>query len=219
MTRMTDRRCLLFVGVLVLTGAAVASAQQRQIGLKAGVSLATLEPRADAVAPGSYDVRTGLTGGVYAVFPVHRRLALQIEALFTEKGGTQPLDDPRIIQGTVAERLRFQYLDLPVLARLTGPRIGSASLHAFGGPSFGIRTSASYQTAFAGAGDFGIEYDIASEVRRFDMALSAGLGADIGSRLVIDGRYSWGLRDVVDGSVVSRVRNRGFLITTGMRIF
>jgi hypothetical protein len=215
---MRNRCSLLFAGFSLVAGVAAADPQERQIGLKGGVSVASLAGDAGGVGALPYDPRTGLTGGVFAVFPMHKRLALQVEAILTDKGGTLPVNDPGIIQGAANERLRFQYLDFPVLARITGPRVRSAILHGFAGPMLSVRVSARYQTAFMGAGSYGFEYDIGQDVGRFDLGLTAGAGVDIG-RLVMDARYTRGFTDLFDAAGSAPVRNRGFLMTAGVRIF
>ncbi|HJR60871.1 MAG TPA: porin family protein [Vicinamibacterales bacterium] len=215
---MRHQYSLVLAGFVLIAGA-VPSGQERQIGLKAGVSVASIAGDAGGDAALPYDVRTGLTGGAFAVFPMRRRVALQVEAILTDKGGALPVNDPSIIQGEISERLRFQYLDLPVLARLTGPRVKSATLYGFAGPTLSVRLSARYQTAMTGAGSYGFEYDIGQDVRRFDVGLTAGAGADIGPRLVIDARYTRGFTDLYDVAAGVPLRNRGFLVTAGFRIF
>jgi hypothetical protein len=210
----THRQRLAIVGLVLVLAGGLATAQERQVGVKAGIAVSSLEQ------PGSegYDVRTGLAGGAFAVIPIHKRTAIQAEVLLIEKGGTRGLIDPAIIQGDVSEKLQFQYLDLPILLRVTGPGAGNASLHGFVGPTLSVRTSAKYQTALSGTGTFGFEYNIGEEAKRFDVGLSVGAGADIGRRLVIDARYTHGFMDVLDEDNES-LRNRGFLVTAGFRIF
>ena len=210
---------LLFTGLLVVGEGTVATAQERQIGLKAGASLATLERDRTQTGDEPYGGRTGMTAGPYAVLPVLDRLALQLEMLFTEKGGSLPLRDPSIVSGTITTRLRFHYMDVPALARVRGPRIKTTTLNAFAGPTLSVRLSARQQTVFTGEGAFGFERDLTEDMKRFDLALTVGAGAEIGSRMIMDARYTHGLNDVVADLAGARLSNRAFLITAGVRIF
>jgi hypothetical protein len=88
-----------------------------------------------------------------------------------------------------------------------------------GGPFLGVRLSAHRQSKVAT--DFvnqGIVDDIGEFVKRFDFGVVAGAGVDIGRRLVIDGRYSWGLANVNrDAADPTRIRTRLFSVTGGFR--
>jgi hypothetical protein len=210
---------LVLAGALVLGGSSLAAAQGRQIGLKAGASVATLHPEASQISGEPLEPRAGLTAGAFAVFPLQSRLAIQLEALFTDKGGTQAVPDPTILRGVLLDRLRFHYLDVPVLLRVSGPQAGSARLHGFIGPTLSVRLGAKYESALSASGSWGTEYDIAQDTRRFDAGLTVGGGAEFGPRLVLDARYTLGLADVLEEQLGTPVTNRGFLVTVGVRIF
>lgn len=209
-------RCVLSA-VLVLAGGISAAAQEPRIGLKAGASLASLEREQAQTGDQPYGSRTGITAGPYLVLPLQDRAAFQVEMLFTEKGGSLPLVDPSIVSGTIATRFKFHYMDVPMLARVNGPRVKSAALHAFAGPTLSLRLSAQLQTVFSGVGAFGYERDL-DEMKRLDVGLTVGAGADI-QRMVVDARYTHGLQDVVADLAGARLKNRAFLITAGFRIF
>jgi hypothetical protein len=139
--------------------------------------------------------------------------------MVSNKGGSQRFEDPAVLQGNVAERLRLRYLDVPLLARVAGPRVASASLYGLAGVTLSLRLSAAHQLAVSDLGVFGVETAIDSEARRLDEAITIGAGADIGRRLVVEGRYSHGLAEVFHDDFGLRVKNRGFLLTVGARIF
>ena len=201
-----------------MAGPLSARAQDRQIGLKAGASVATLQREHTQVGDDPFGTRTGLTIGGFALLPVRNRVALQLEALFTEKGASLPLRDPDIIQGSLSTRYDFQYLDLPVLVRVRGPRIRTATLHAFAGPSLGVRLSAKEQLVFETPAAAGFQRDLGDEMKFFDVGFAVGSGVEIG-RAVIDARYTWGFGDVLSDAAGTALSNRGFLITAGVRLF
>ena len=191
----------------------MAQAQQRQFGGKIGPTIATIvEDSADDQDAG-YDRRVSLGGGGFVVLPLGGRTAVQIEALFTPKGG-------KIVQETddVTSTLILDYLEVPLLGRITTFRSPSVSFHVFGGPSAGIRINAKQQVAYSGgAGNSGYTDDISSEVARFDLGLIAGGGVDVGRHGAIDARYFWGLTDVNRNASEGSVRNRGLTILAGLR--
>jgi hypothetical protein len=192
--------------------------ERRQLGVTFGASLASVEREQGALAQDPYSGRAGLTAGLFAHLPVRDRIHLQIETLFTDKGGSVPLVDPSIVSGTATLRYKLHYLDVPVLARVRGPRIRAARLHAFGGPTFSVRLAASRQTAISGQGSFGFEREIDDEVERFDLGVTLGGGVEI-SRAIFNLRYTHGFSEVLEDIYGSRLSNRGVLVTAGVRIF
>lgn len=206
------RVALIGLALFLSCGIAMAQAQQRQFGGKIGPTIATiLEDSADDQDAG-YDRRVSLGGGGFVVLPLGGRTAVQIEALFTPKGG-------KILQDTdVTSTLILDYFEVPLLGRITAFRSSSASFHVFGGPSAGVRINAKQQVAYSGgAGNSGYTDDISSQVARFELGLIAGGGLDVGRHGVIDVRYFWGLTDVNRNASEGKVRNRGLTILAGLR--
>ena len=200
------------LALLLSCGIATAHAQQRQFGGKIGPTIATVVyDSADQTA--GYGRRVSLGGGGFVVLPLGGRVAVQIEALFTPKGG-------KLQQQTdVSSTLILDYFEVPLLARITAIRSPSRSLHVFGGPSAGVRINAKQQLAYSGSViKSGFTDDISSEIERFELGLLAGGGVDVGSHGVIDARYFWGLTNVNrDASDGNGVRNRGLTILVGLR--
>jgi hypothetical protein len=201
-------------GLVLLLSCCIAAvhAQPRQFGGKVGPTIATLLDEVSDENEG-YDHRVSLGGGGFVVLPLSGRTAVQIEALFTPKGG-------KLLQETdVTATLILDYIEVPLLGRVTANRSSSVSFHVFGGPSAGVRINAKQQVAYTGGAiRSGFSDDISSEIARFELGLVAGGGVDVGRYGVIDARYFWGLTDVnrnaTDGN---RVRNRGLTILAGLR--
>jgi hypothetical protein len=215
---MKRRAVVVAAACSIAFGASGVIAQERQIGLTFGASLASVERESGPAGQDPYDGRTGITGGAFIHLPVRGRIHLQVETLFTEKGGSVPLRDPSIISGSVTIRYKFHYMDVPVLARVRGPRLGSAHLHGFAGPTFSVRLAGEQQTVFAGEGAFGFERELGDEMDRFDAGMTAGAGVEIG-RALFEVRYTHGLKAVMTDLDGARLSNRGFLVTAGVRIF
>jgi hypothetical protein len=209
---------LALTGLLLLASSATGLAQDREVGLKVGASVATLDRDETQAGHDPFRRRTGLTAGTFAVVPVRSRLALQLELLFTEKGGSVPLHDPRIIQGSMSTRYKLHYMDLPVLMRIQGPRVRTAATNVFMGPTVSIRLSAKEQTVFELERPAGFERELGSEARRTDVGLTVGGGTQLG-RMLLDARYTWGFADALVEGGGATLTNRGLLITAGFRIF
>jgi hypothetical protein len=197
--------------LVVLLLAAPAAAQQRQFGIKAGpvISAIDVEPE-DA----DYGTRVSGTFGGFFVLPVSETFALQLEALYSAKGGKGTSD---LVQETL--KIKLDYVEFPILARITASRSASRSIFLFGGVAPAIRTSAKseFSTTVNGT-SYGESIDVGQDYDHFDIALVVGGGVDIGPYIVIDGRYSWGLMNVYKNpEVESEVRNRALAFTVGWR--
>ncbi len=173
--------------------------------MKGGTHLASLHVDAGGGEATPLDPRLGLVVGGFMTWPFARRLSLQPEALFTQKGASSEQGD-----GTATQKL--DYVDVPVLLsyRLAG-RPGR-QVSAFGGPAFGIRTRARSSASFGGDT---LEQDVSEQVERTDLAVVGGVAYRRG-RLVLDGRYSWGFTDIDrDGADDVTIRNRGVSFLLG----
>jgi hypothetical protein len=206
------RVALIGLALFLSSGIATAHAQQRQFGGKIGPTIATIVyDSADQNA--GYGRRVSLGGGGFVVLPLGGLVAVQIEALFTPKGGKHQQ------QTDVTSTLILDYFEVPVLGRITAIRSPSRSLYVFGGPSAGFRINAKQQVAYSGGViKSGYTDDISSEIARFELGLIAGGGVDVGSHGVIDARYFWGLTDVNrEASDGNGIRNRGLTVLAGLR--
>ena len=201
------RLCSIVVAV-VLAQATAAAAQSRPVavGVKGGVNFAELKFEAEGESEDS-DARKGFVGGLFIVWPSESRFALQTEALFSKKGA-------QVSEGDDSGTIKFNYFEVPVLARISTARSGRASVHVFAGPSFGFRLSAKTKATFDGQE---MSEDIDDEVEKFDLGLVAGAGLDIG-RFVIDGRYTWGTSNLnKDDTDDVTIKNRVFTLMAGIR--
>lgn len=206
------RVLVIGLALLLSSGVATAAAQQRQFGGKIGPTIATVVSDSPD-QNGVYSRRVSVGGGGFVVLPLNGHFALQIEGLYTPKGG-------KLRSGESAtSTLMLDYVEVPLLGRITAARSPSGSFHVFGGPSAGFRINAKFRVASSGTvGTSGFADDISAAVERFELGMIAGGGLDAGRHLVIDARYFWGLtdvnRDVSDGN---HLRNRAFTILAGLR--
>jgi hypothetical protein len=205
---MLARRCAMVAMVLglLLRGGAPALAQGFEIGVKGGVNIATTKIEGEAGSP-KLDARIGLVAGVFVTLPLTSWLDLQPEALYAMKGARLNLDG-------VKSTLALDYLDVPVLARIIKRGSGRRHYYVAGGPSFGFRLRARSRVDFGTSTE---DIDVADSIERADLGVAFGGGLETGP-LVIDGRYTLGLKDVdKDKSDTVKVTNRAFSLTVGFR--
>jgi hypothetical protein len=200
------RSYVLTLGLL-LAGAGPALAQTTvAVGAKAGVNFANLNFEGDTGGV-EFDNKTGFVGGLFVVAPANGQFALQAEALFSQKGA-------KLEEGGNSATVRLDMLDIPVLARISSAASNGASFHLFGGPSFNFKLSAKQEFEFAGVEE---EEDLDDEVKGFETAFVVGAGVEFG-RLVLDGRYSWGLTDLNNEEEEDvKVKTRVFSFMVGFR--
>lgn len=203
-------RCLVRVpatalGLLLLCATSLA-AQGVSVGVRAGVSLASL--RFEGEASGlTLDSRIGGVGGLFVTFPLVSWLELQPEVLYAMKGAR--LDDSGI-----TSQVWLDYVEVPVLVRYSRPGTGAFRYYLIGGPSFGVRVRARTRTDFGGATE---EIDISDEVERTDLTVIAGGGVEFRA-LVVDARYSLGLSDIdKDKTDAVTASTRAFAFTVGVK--
>jgi hypothetical protein len=205
---------LAFVIVSFLT-VAPATAQQRQVGAKAGAMSASLKYSAPSEDPG-FGHRLFVGGGAFFVQPLKGPLALQLEGLYMPKGA----ETSETLGSTeVTTTLIFDYFEIPALARVSLARSSARNIYVFGGPFSAIRLHAKFRQAAGRPVTSGVTTDISSDVKRFDFGMEGGGGVDVSRHLVVDARYSWGLVDINKGipTAAQGIRNRTFAVLVGFR--
>lgn len=186
----------------------LASAQNVQGGVKAGVNFADLNFREfDGVE--NPDKRTGIVAGGFIVWPVTPVFAVQTEALYSQKGASVSS------QGFAGE-LQLDYFDIPILARFSTSPSPRARVHVYAGPSFNFNLRARTTATFMGETSV---QDFEDEIRTFEAGLVVGAGVEV-ARLLFEGRYAWGLSnvDAEEGTGTDpTVKTRVLSFTAGIR--
>lgn len=158
--------------LILAGGASTGLAQERQIGLKGGVNVASVSFDGDS-ADGYNERRVGFVGGGFAVLPLTSSIAVQVEGLFSQKGA-QFSEDAENLEAT----LELDYLEVPVMLRIAGPTIGNNRLHFFGGPSaafrMGARSKLSVSTSSFAQGSID---NIEDDIEPFDFGIVAAPGS------------------------------------------
>jgi hypothetical protein len=196
------------VAVLLLAAALLvpmsADAQGISVGIKGGALFSSIPKFSDTVDESGIDVgqRVGVAGGAFLTLSLLPGFAIQPEVLFVQKGTKVS------VEGTGFDmRVRLDYIDIPVLARLS-VGAGVARVYVFGGPSFNVNVKAENTT------DSESE-DITDEVEKHEISAVVGLGIEVG-KFLVEGRWMEGLKNVATDSDVD-LKNRTFAIMAGIR--
>ena len=185
----------LVIALLVSAGTATA---QTSFGVKAGLNLANLsiDEAEDTFEP---ENRTGFVAGVFVTIRGGGIFAFQPEVLVSNQGAK--------FSDTVGSgSAKIDYLQVPLLAR-----IGPSNVGIVVGPSIGYRINAKLS-----GGGLTEDEDFSDQIERMDVGLVAGVTGDIG-RLVLDGRYTWGLTNIEKEATADKTRNRVISFTVGLR--
>jgi len=197
----------VLVPVFAASGATAFAQDTVAVGVKGGAAFATLRfENEEEARTSTSDTRPGFIGGLFVVWPADHTFALQTEALFSQKGAK--FEGPNF-----SARTTINYIEAPVLLRISSATSSGVSFHGFSGPSFGFWVSG--ETKSTVQGQEGID-EIDNDFKRFDLGLVVGAGVEFG-RLIVDGRYTWGLLDIDKQIDESTIRNRSFAFMTGVR--
>jgi hypothetical protein len=193
---------LAFTAAL-LACATTSQAQSASVGVKAGVNVAGLSfsSKSDPASPTSL---TGLVVGVFATMPINVVVSFQPEALVSQQGAKFTNGN-----GGGMARIQIDYIQVPLLGRFRLMPLSPIAVLV--GPSLGFAGRAKFMQAGQPDQDF--------RAARFDAGVVAGLALDV-AHLVLDGRYTWGLRNVAPNGISSAseaANNRVASMTVGFK--
>jgi hypothetical protein len=201
-------RAACIAALLTFASAHPLHAQVPGLGVKGGVNLATQKTTGEDAGDDGLQSMPALVAGVFTTFRVASWLEFQPEALYSVKGA-------KVDEGSFSSKAIVDYLEVPMLARVSRRGSGRTGFYVAGGPYVALQLRARTRTSFSGGTIE--EIDIGEEVERLDFGVSAGGGVEWGS-LVFDARYSHGLKDVdKDRSADIKLTNRVIAITAGFR--
>ena len=209
------RSCCRILAAFAAATAFAAPLSAQEIAIKGGIAISRFHSSGSAY-DGSY-VSTSFGGHARFRF---RHFALQPELQMVSRGASGP--------GVAADermRMRLEYMEVPLM--LVFPvRVGAFEPYVFGGPMLSLETRCRSITEQDGLKTHvGCEDQLTEGVfdrRSFDYGASAGAGISrqLGSgRILLEGRHTWGLRDIYDGEAEGiEVRNRSFVFAIGYAI-
>jgi hypothetical protein len=173
------------------------------LGVKGGLSLSHVN--ADLF---STDNRTGFVGGVYGALGLSPSLAVQPELLFVRKGAKLFGTHVSILGTDVGDlglALDVDYVEIPLLLRLSLPTAGPVDVRLLAGPVASFKLNEQLSTT----GLVNVKLDT-NQIKASDFGLAVGGAVAIrsGSLAVVgEGRYTLGLTNISDLPFGGDVKN------------
>jgi hypothetical protein len=195
---------LALTGLFVLAAPAAA---QLSGGVKAGLTFSTIATDPDS--EGALGNRIDFAAGGFLVVSRDARATAVVEVLASRRGAD--IVTPIIDLGFGLGSVRLTYIDVSGLLRLRVNESAANQIYVLAGPTVSFKMDARVNVA-------GFETDISDVVEDTDLGLTVGVGVETGL-LLVEGRYTHGLRDIligVDFAGVS-VRSRSFSFLAGIK--
>jgi hypothetical protein len=176
-----------------------------QIAIKAGVNFASISESATLEGYESLKNNSvaGLQAGLSFDLGLSKVFTIQPELLFIQKGGKSTYvinSDNKIVS-----RLYYNFVEVPVLAKLKFFDEDGSGFYVVGGPFIGLAFSGKQKVSTTLLGNtttdertFEFENDTEGErQRRTDFGVSFGAGVKFG-QIFIDARYNLGINNLLD---------------------
>lgn len=199
------------------------SQSQAQVAIKAGVNFASISESASIEQYESLENKSvfGFQAGISYDLGLSDLFTLQPELLFIQKGGKSSYVFNQ--DNKVETRLYYNYVEVPVLAKLKFINESGKGAYVLGGPFIGLAVSGKSVTETTLLGttrtdedDFKFENDDPSErQRRTDWGVSFGGGVKFGN-IFLDARYNLGLNNLLDGDANNANDTKPFRRTRGI---
>jgi len=190
------------------------------LGIKGGLSAATLHGSLPTDALFQNGVRYGAAGGVSITVPFGGIFSLQPEVLFVQKGtslgSVELTDQGGNVIGTADVFEAVDYVEFPLLARIGFRVPGPISPYVLAGPTVGLRVT--QELRLRGDATSNAEIDL---FRRSDLGLALGSGAEVGRarvRGLLEVRYTLGVTGAARDSYSDRARNGDLLLLAGVAL-
>ncbi len=168
----------LMMAAVLLFAAAPLFAEGITLGGKIGgnfTNIVTEDAGADT------NTKLGIIGGAFMCYNFTEIFAIQPELLFSMKGAEVAPDSAT----------KYNYLEIPLLLKVSLPTEGKIKPSIFAGPSFGLLLSAKDE----------FDEDVKECAKSYDIGIVAGIGIgyelDMGT-FFIEGRYEVGLTSISD---------------------
>lgn len=186
---------LLAVASLIFVAGPAAAMGPLQAGVKGGLNIAN--QTADDSDMELADSRSGMALGAWVRVPATPMVSIQPEALFSMKGDRE---EDAGVTGTV----KVDYLEVPVLAKLSLAKASPAKPTVFLGPSMGFNLSA--KSEIDGTGILDGETDLKDSTKGVDFGVVVGGGVEF-NNFGLDLRYTHGLSNINDTDSGVEVKN------------
>lgn len=160
----------------------VLAQQQVKFGPKAGVNFANISGLDNS------EIKTGFHVGAVAEIKFNEKFSIQPELLYSAEGAKFTGSYP--IVGNVEEKLNYDYINIPILAKYY--IVDGFSVEA--GPQVGFLVKAENKLSNASTE---LTNDVKNNLSSTTFGLGFGVAYDLPMGLFVNGRYNLGLSDIV----------------------
>jgi hypothetical protein len=169
--------------VLALSVTSALAADGPSGGVVAGANISSARLAGVDATGISAGNQAGLFVGAFALWPITHVLAIQPEVAYTQRRFSV-----KDTVGTFSATEKWDWMEVPILARVSLWRAGRRTVYVVGGPGFEFLLRAKEDAA-------GTTSDVKDDVRRFDVSIVGGAGISMG-KFGIEARYDAGLKDL-----------------------
>ncbi len=196
---------------------------QAQVAIKAGVNFASISESATLEQYESLKNNSvaGFQAGLSFDLGLSQVFTIQPEVLFIQKGGksTYVINE----NNKVVSRLYYNYVEVPVLAKLKFYKEDGGGFYLLGGPFIGLALGGKSKTTVTLLGntttsedDFNFDNDNeADRQRRTDWGVSFGGGVKFG-HMFLDARYNLGINNLLDTDANNQNDDKPYRRTRGL---
>lgn len=203
---------ILIFFLLELVYTEFAYSRKLSVGLKSGINIAKLYGR-DAGGSG-FGSKVGICGGLLTLYKINQLLTFQPELLYSPKGTQDKYDAYGI--GEVTTSIIFDYIEIPILFKLSIPGRLNITPGIFAGPALAFRFKGILRQQ---SGDRSEEEKL-NNLNVIDTGLTFGFSFDINvwnKLFMLDFRYNIGIYSVFkhQDEWSPKIKNRLISITAG----
>ena len=179
----TPRAVTLGLCVLALPVTSAVAADGPTGGVVAGANISSARlAGADSIGIGTGN-EAGVFVGGFAVWPVTHLVAIQPEVAYVQRHFSV-----KDTVGSFSATEQWDWMEVPILARVSVWRPGSRTVYVVGGPGFEFLVRAKEEAR-------GATSDVKDDVKRVDVSFVAGAGVSLG-KFGVEARYDAGLKDL-----------------------
>lgn len=155
---------LMMAAVLLFTAAPL-FAEGMMFGIKGGLNMSNLSGDEATIEDTDPSMKMGFGGGVFFNYAFTELFAVQVEALYMQKGATYEWSE-----GDESGSLdaKIDYIEVPLLLKVNIPTEGKIKPAIFAGPTFGFLMSSKL------SGD-GVDEDMKDTTESMDIGILGGL--------------------------------------------
>ena len=224
---MKKATCILAAALaLVLLVSLPAAAQNKTgfagWGIRGGFDVSNIIG-SDATFPGDlpYKTKAGFTGGLWAMFGISERFAVQGEALYSMKGS-------RIVSGKNKVEFDLQYVEFPLLLKMRSVEDMAVKPSIYAGPIVCFKVADNVTREYrepdvpltlADQTIYSMPAEGTSDARSFDYGFVVGIDFNlVEDKAIFDVRYTHGMK-TIDDTGINDLRNSNISLSLGYAFF